>query len=471
MEAVKSFNSLNLENWFYDKKLLGHGGQAFVLQVKNVNGVKGAFRYLRKNDATSVNRFHRELSILTNPEFQHKNIVNILDYSKDKNKHWYISKFGNSFYDFWLGKRRNYCNHPKKLLNNAISIIEQLLNGLIPLHENGVVHRDIKCSNLIIDIENGTPILIDFGLAFCSNDERVTSEQAAVGNMCFSPSEMMYRMNDIPPWLDIFQLAQLFMWLIYKKPIKQWHRPIDWRHVNYNDAFDQNSLLAIRAFTSKCSEQLISPKDSKETLIYLKSLFFNDREERELKLKMKNAHVGKSKGQAMRGLELANIFRLMKASFGEASIFFLKLKNRLDQLYTLFVSSGLQVSKAEVTEFADYLASISDPLKPSSKLIYGMYFGEKCRFLFNVSCAINLPRNLKEKDSNVFRFDLVLNSETYINNEFPAQSNYITVENGVYKLNEHGSNNGKIITIDDLISLIHGWIDNEKAWEIISNRI
>ena len=42
--------------------------------------------------------------------------------------------------------------------------MQQLLSGLQHCHERGVLHRDIKGSNLLID-ENGTLKIADFGLA------------------------------------------------------------------------------------------------------------------------------------------------------------------------------------------------------------------------------------------------------------------------------------------------------------------
>ena len=56
--------------------------------------------------------------------------------------------------------------------NDKISIINGLIKGLIFLHENNIIHRDIKPGNIVLFIENGIlyPKYIDFGI---SNTKRI----------------------------------------------------------------------------------------------------------------------------------------------------------------------------------------------------------------------------------------------------------------------------------------------------------
>ena len=205
------FYSLGLEGWKVSGPSLGSGGQAITLPVEHIDGRKGAFRYIKGKGTRDIQRFLREVGVLTNPEFQHRNIVRILDHSEDEKNLWYISKRGESFKGYWKTKRKELKNHPDSLVSLAIQMIIQILDGLGPLHDEGVVHRDIKPKNIIMDLDRGErfPVLIDFGVIYVHIEDRLTSVDSAVGNIRYSPDVMMNRMDDIPPWLDVFQISQL----------------------------------------------------------------------------------------------------------------------------------------------------------------------------------------------------------------------------------------------------------------------
>ena len=50
-------------------------------------------------------------------------------------------------------------------LLRATTILEQIASGLSAVHEAGLVHRDVKPLNIIIEEDTGRPVLVDFGLA------------------------------------------------------------------------------------------------------------------------------------------------------------------------------------------------------------------------------------------------------------------------------------------------------------------
>jgi hypothetical protein len=88
--ARKLFQDLKLDNWRESKDTLTPGAQAAVLVVEREDGSKGVFRCLGNEDPKAIARFHRELQILTDPEFRHPSIIKLLDYTKDE-KPWYIT--------------------------------------------------------------------------------------------------------------------------------------------------------------------------------------------------------------------------------------------------------------------------------------------------------------------------------------------------------------------------------------------
>lgn len=62
----------------------------------------------------------------------------------------------------------------------AISILRQVCDGAAAIHDAGIVHRDIKPKNVVIEEATGRPVLIDFGLALRTTEKRRISEQLVV---------------------------------------------------------------------------------------------------------------------------------------------------------------------------------------------------------------------------------------------------------------------------------------------------
>merc|ERR1712096_198568 len=72
------------------------------------------------------------------------------------------------------------------------SYTQQLLEGLAYLHENGVVHRDLKPGNILISVE-GVAKLADFGTAFDTNVLTHTVKQTVCGTPAFMAPEIVNR--------------------------------------------------------------------------------------------------------------------------------------------------------------------------------------------------------------------------------------------------------------------------------------
>lgn len=70
----------------------------------------------------------------------------------------------------------------------AVSIIEQVASALDAAHENGLVHRDVKPSNMLVTPKNFV-YLIDFGIARAAGDMALTSTGIAIGTLTYMAPE------------------------------------------------------------------------------------------------------------------------------------------------------------------------------------------------------------------------------------------------------------------------------------------
>ncbi|WP_232004711.1 serine/threonine-protein kinase [Mycobacterium sp. ACS1612] len=87
----------------------------------------------------------------------------------------------------------------------AVNIIEQIAGALHSAHRAGLVHRDVKPSNILL-ADNDFAYLIDFGIARAADDTKLTSEGSTIGTWAYMAPER-FRTGDIEPSSDIYALA------------------------------------------------------------------------------------------------------------------------------------------------------------------------------------------------------------------------------------------------------------------------
>ena len=92
--------------------------------------------------------------------------------------------------------------------------VKQILEGLAYLHNQGIIHRDIKGANLLLT-KNGIVKLADFGYSILNDKNKVNS---IVGTACFMAPEVIEQKGNISPKCDIWSLGCTIIQLLTTKP-------------------------------------------------------------------------------------------------------------------------------------------------------------------------------------------------------------------------------------------------------------
>nr|CAH7767721.1 unnamed protein product [Callosobruchus chinensis] len=166
----------------------------------------------------------REIKILR--QLNHKNIVNLREIVTDKQDAVDFRKEKGSFYLVF-----EYMDHDLmgllesgmvdfNELNNAC-IMKQLLDGLNYCHKKNFLHRDIKCSNILMN-NKGEVKLADFGLARLYNaEDRQRPYTNKVITLWYRPPELLLGEERYGPAIDIWSCGCILGELFLKKPLFQ----------------------------------------------------------------------------------------------------------------------------------------------------------------------------------------------------------------------------------------------------------
>lgn len=95
-----------------------------------------------------------------------------------------------------------------KQADDIAQLVSKIARGLTKAHEAGVVHRDLKPDNIMVDMD-GEPILMDFGLARnMEEDIRISKSGALTGSPAYmSPEQAQGDQSKVGPPTDIYSLG------------------------------------------------------------------------------------------------------------------------------------------------------------------------------------------------------------------------------------------------------------------------
>jgi serine/threonine protein kinase len=194
------------------ERLLGEGATGLVFSATTDDGERVALKLLRPEsaaDSVAFARFVREARVADGIEPRH--VVPILELGEARG----LTYLAMPYYEGGsLAARLR--EHGPLGSDETVELAAQLGRGLDELHRRGVLHRDVKPSNVLLD-GTGIAALSDFGLALATDSTRHTAEGQILGTPHYIAPELIQGLEATEA-SDIYSLGCVLFECLAGKP-------------------------------------------------------------------------------------------------------------------------------------------------------------------------------------------------------------------------------------------------------------
>jgi predicted Ser/Thr protein kinase len=184
-----------------------------------------------------LTRFRREVEI--SKSLHHPNIVAVYEFANADGKHLISMQYID-------GATLEWTHFPSR---RAAELVAVVAHALQYAHSHGVIHRDIKPQNIMVDRE-GKPYLMDFGMAkSLENPSFMTAVGMAMGTPSYmSPEQALGRTTRVDRRSDIYSLGGVLYALVTGHPPFRGASPMETiRRVANDDVTPPSQLVAVPA--------------------------------------------------------------------------------------------------------------------------------------------------------------------------------------------------------------------------------
>jgi len=198
--------------------LIGQGGMGQVFRaVHQTTGRIVALKVIRKErlvNISAIRRFRREVKALS--RLSHPNVVLAFDADEWNGNHFIVMEYVDG-----IDLARWVKDHGPLTPAQSAQCIRDAAQGLEHAHSQGLIHRDVKPSNLLYNSISRSTKILDLGLAFfhktAAEDTSLTSltqEGAIVGTVDFISPEQATDSRSVDRRSDIYSLGCTFYYLL-----------------------------------------------------------------------------------------------------------------------------------------------------------------------------------------------------------------------------------------------------------------
>ncbi|ELR64611.1 Serine/threonine protein kinase [Photobacterium marinum] len=155
------------------EKLIGHGGMCDVYQATDLvlkkAGVKASYVALKILQNEHLNQPGAAKILIREAkktqQLSHPNIIRVYDFGADKTAHYLVMEWldGETLEEVIKRSRPNGLNYP-----SAMKLLKQIISALQYAHCQGMVHADLKPSNIMLN-RDGAIKIFDFGVSKALN--------------------------------------------------------------------------------------------------------------------------------------------------------------------------------------------------------------------------------------------------------------------------------------------------------------
>ncbi|KAJ0036715.1 hypothetical protein NQD34_005392 [Periophthalmus magnuspinnatus] len=208
-EVKKHQHKHNLKHRYEVMETLGRGTYGKVKKAMERATLRTvAIKSIRKERITdNLERIHIQREIEITSALQHANIIQFHEVFESRDKIVIVMEYASrgELYDYIQERRRV----PE---TEARTIFRQITSAVHYLHKNGVVHRDLKLENILLDQDLNVK-LADFGLS--NHFEKGTLLQTYCGSPLYASPEIVQGLPYQGPEVDCWALGVLLYALVY----------------------------------------------------------------------------------------------------------------------------------------------------------------------------------------------------------------------------------------------------------------
>ena len=204
------------------QRLIDFGAMGAVFEARHASDERAKFAVkvldpaLASRDRRYVERFVREARILEQAD--HRNIVKVFEHGRyeppgvETPVYYYVMELvegaGGGPVTLYT-----YARQRELRMEEVVYIVSQILSGLRHVHERGIIHRDLKLWNVLVDGE-GRCRIVDFGLAKIP-DSNLTDVDELFGSQEYIAPELYYRgAREATASSDLFAVGRIFADLV-----------------------------------------------------------------------------------------------------------------------------------------------------------------------------------------------------------------------------------------------------------------